>query len=86
MVIAIGDFWPYREYYREDFRPSPTLSEHLDSTFMDSDLGTQKSSRLCADVEKFFDARGFARLQEKTSDDVLDALRKRLTALGSSMF
>jgi hypothetical protein len=86
MVIAIGDFWPYREYYREDFRPSPTLSEHLDSTFMDSDLDAQKSSRLCADVEKFFDAHGFACLQEKTSDDVLDALRKRLTALGSSMF
>ena len=86
MVIAIGDLWLYREYYREDLRPSPTLSEHLDSSFMDSDLDEQKTSRLCADVEKFFDARGFARLQEKTSNDALDALRKRLTALGSSMF
>ena len=53
---------------------------------MNSDLDEQKTSRLCADVEKFFDARGFARLQEKTSNDALDALRKRLTALGSSMF
>ena len=25
MVIAIGDLWLYREYYREDLRPSPNI-------------------------------------------------------------
>ena len=32
-VIALGDCWTYREYFRKDLRPSPSLSERLDPTF-----------------------------------------------------
>jgi len=93
MIIAFGDLWTYREYFRVDFRPSPPirLSERLDPTFGDSNLGSDSDNetlvypRTCAAVEAAFEAPGFARLQSRTSDNALKAVHKRLEEIGSTM-
>jgi len=78
LIIALGDCWTYREYSRKDLRPSPTPSEHRDPTFLDRALQLPPMPSVCQDVNKCFDASGFARLQSSSSDKALAALRPRL--------
>ena len=93
MVIALGDCWVYREYYRKDLRlsQSPTLSERLDPTvtFMGTNKDFRKSETMPKTygvVEEIFGPSGFARLQTKESDKALVAVRKRLMEFAKKMF
>ena len=91
LIVALGNRWIYREYYRKDLSPSPirTTSERLDPTFVDSNSDSDMStlqSRTCADVEDIFKTTGFARLQSNTSNNALAAVRKRLGTLAFTMF
>ena len=89
LIISLGDCWTYREYHRKDLRPSPTRSECLDPMFVDSGSdsdGPKIQSRPCADVDEVFSTPGFARLQTRTSNAALAAVRNRLIVLASTMF
>jgi hypothetical protein len=90
LIIALGDCWTYREYKREDFAPSPTVSECLDSTFGAPIQVPKKrppsQSRICLVVNQCFSASGFACLQGQSSDDPLTAVRERLQGFGHAMF
>ncbi|KAF8239150.1 hypothetical protein L208DRAFT_1374849 [Tricholoma matsutake] len=56
-IIALGDYWTYREYYREDLRPSPTRSKHSDPTF-DSEEPPPPLSKTYPDVDRLFGKKG----------------------------
>ena len=86
VIVALGDCWTYREYKREDFAPSPTVSECLDPTFGDSIPEKRPPSKISPVVDKCFGASGFARLQRQSSDDALTAVRKCLQGFGRAMF
>jgi hypothetical protein len=86
LIVALGDCWTYREYEREDFASSPTVSECLDPTFGDPVPEKRPPSKICPVVHECFGALGFARLQEQSSDDALTAVRQRLLEFGRVMF
>lgn len=86
LIIALGDCWTYREYKRDDFAPSLTLSEHLDPTFQDSVPEERPASMVCPAIDTCFGDSGFACLQRQSSDDALSAVRKRLQGFGHAMF
>ena len=83
VIIAIGKFWTYREYFRRDLGRSqslsPTRSERFDPTFQPRDTNEGISmSKTYEAVEEIFGI-GFACLQTTISDNALAAVRKRLT-------
>lgn len=57
-IIALGDCWAYKEYVREDLRPSPTRSECLDPTF-NLEETSAPMSKTVIDVHKLFDRKVF---------------------------
>lgn len=86
-IIAFGDCWAYREYNRMDMRESPTLSEDLDSVYMDSDAGSRlhAQSTIVPSVEQAY-RQGFARLQTQDSYDAFRVVKNRLGAIAEQMF
>lgn len=95
LIVAFGDYWTYREYHRGDMRASPTLSDRLDPTFVDSksesfsDTESNVSisqSRHYADVDEAFGPSGFAGLQSQRSNAALLAVRNRMISLAKAMF
>ena len=82
VIVALGDFWTYREYERENMRTSPSRSEREDSTFTLSSPAVDTSrAAIYKPLDKFFGAKGYARLQEVESDNALKAIRERIKHL-----
>lgn len=91
VIVALGDCWTYREYFREEMGSSlsPSQSELADPTFRGSSIGSLISpspSMICEDVNKCFGAKGFARLQDPESDMALTVIRNRLKTFVDKIF
>jgi hypothetical protein len=66
VIIAIGPYWTYGEYFHSDLRPSPPLSEKEDPTYSDYPPFAALSNG------------SVLLLQTQASDDGLKIVRKRL--------
>ena len=82
VIQAIGPYWKYVEYYRRDFRPSPSLSERKDSTF--TNTPTPPPALLVHDYQPFLrltGTAGFLCLETEDSNRGLRVVRERLQQL-----
>jgi hypothetical protein len=90
VIVALGDRWMYREYYRTDLPNSPTPSERRDPTFVGSNSGSVSPdtmpARVCVSVEEAFGISGFGCLQSTRSNNALRIVRLRMRTIASEMF
>jgi hypothetical protein len=87
VIIALGDLWTYREYECKNMRTSPSRSEQEDSTFtLSSPLLDISRAVTYKPLDKFFRAKGYARLQEVSSDNALKVIQERTKHLCTSLW
>lgn len=82
VILAIGPFWRYVEYYREDLRPSPSLSEKKDTTY--ENTPTPPPALLAHEYQPFQELTGdagFLCLETEESGQGLLVVRTRLQQL-----
>lgn len=82
VILAIGPFWKYVEYNRQDFRQSPSFSEKKDATY--ANTPTPPPALLMRDYEPFLTLTGgvgFLRLESINSNRALHVVRERLQEL-----
>jgi hypothetical protein len=78
VIIAIGPYWTYGEYFRSDLRPSPPFSEKEDPTYSDSP--PLQETFCIRDYPPFaaLSNESVLLLQTQASDDGMKIVRKRL--------
>ena len=81
-ILAIGPCWRYVEYYREDLRPSPSLSEKKDATYKRTP--TPPPTLLAREYQPFQELTGdagFLCLETEESQQGILVVRTRLQQL-----
>ncbi|KAF8231473.1 hypothetical protein L208DRAFT_1398803 [Tricholoma matsutake] len=81
VIIAIGAYWTYFEYDRDDVRPSPSRSEQKDTTFMEDPSPPSSPAQVLTSLHGVFGPDGFARLESRQSDEGLQLISRRVKNL-----
>lgn len=78
VIIAIGPYWTYGEYFRSDLRPSPSFSERGDPTYRDPAPLPETFRIRYYPPFVTLAAQSVLLLQTQASDNGLQIVRKRL--------